>query len=50
MTESLGILGGMGPLTSAEFLKTIYEVNISGPEQDAPACVLYSDPSVPDRT
>jgi len=50
MTESLGILGGMGPLASAEFLKTIYEFNISGPEQSAPACILYSDPSVPDRT
>jgi aspartate racemase len=50
MTETLGILGGMGPLASAEFLKTIYEFNISGREQDAPACMLYSDPTVPDRT
>ena len=50
MTDSLGILGGMGPLASAEFLKTIYETGISGPEQDSPACILYSDPSVPDRT
>jgi aspartate racemase len=50
MTESLGILGGMGPLASAEFLKTIYEFNMAGEEQASPACVLYSDPSVPDRT
>jgi len=50
MRESLGILGGMGPLASAEFLKTIYEFNISGPEQNAPVCILFSDPSVPDRT
>jgi len=49
-TAALGILGGMGPLASAEFLKTIYENNISGPEQDSPACILYSDPRVPDRT
>ncbi len=49
-TAALGILGGMGPLASAEFLKTIYETNISGPEQDSPACILYSDPRVPDRT
>jgi aspartate racemase len=40
----------MGPLASAEFLKTIYEFNISGQEQSAPACILYSDPSIPDRT
>jgi aspartate racemase len=50
MTESLGILGGMGPLASAEFLKTIYECNMPGKEQASPACVLYSDPSMPDRT
>jgi aspartate racemase len=46
----LGILGGMGPLASAEFLKTIYRLNISGCEQEAPSCVLLSDPSFPDRT
>jgi aspartate racemase len=46
----LGILGGMGPLASAELIKTIYRLNISGPEQDAPQCVLLSDPSFPDRT
>jgi aspartate racemase len=46
----LGILGGMGPLASAELVKTIYRLNISGPEQDAPQCVLLSDPSFPDRT
>ena len=40
----------MGPLASAEFLKTIYEFNFSRTEKDAPAFVLYSDPSVPDRT
>ena len=28
--EMLGVLGGMGPLASAEFLKTIYEYNILG--------------------
>ncbi len=47
----LGILGGMGPLASAEFVQTIYEQHAgSGVEQNAPACVLYSDPAMPDRT
>src|SRR5688572_30476242 len=50
MKEMLGILGGMGPLASAEFLKTIYELNLADPEQKSPACVLYSDPAFPDRT
>lgn len=46
----LGILGGMGSLAAAEFLKTIYELNMSDVEQDSPFCVLYSDPAIPDRT
>jgi aspartate racemase len=46
----LGILGGLGPLASAEFLKTIYRLNNLGSEQEAPSCVLLSDPSFPDRT
>ncbi len=46
----LGILGGMGPVVSAEFLKTIYEYTPQGREQDSPRCVVISDPAVPDRT
>lgn len=49
MHRSLGILGGLGPLASAEFLKTIYEFNVTDSEQESPACVLYSDPTFPDR-
>ena len=47
-----GILGGMGPLSSAEFLKTIYEYGpqAGAREQEAPGVVVYSDPSFPDRT
>jgi aspartate racemase len=46
----LGVVGGMGPLASAEFLKTIYEYNISDCEQESPPVVMYSDPTFPDRT
>lgn len=46
----LGILGGVGPRASAEFLKTIYEYSGGGREQDLPRVLLYSDPSFPDRT
>lgn len=46
----LGIIGGMGPLASAEFVKTLYEQALHGPEQQAPAVVLLSDPGLPDRT
>lgn len=46
----LGILGGMGPLASTELVSTIYRLNMIEPEQRAPALVLHSDPSIPDRT
>jgi aspartate racemase len=46
----LGVLGGLGPLVSAEFVKTIYEEGIRGLEQSAPRVLLYSDPTFPDRT
>lgn len=48
-TPILGIIGGLGPLASAEFLKTIYEYNLSVLEQDMPRVVMFSDPSFPDR-
>ncbi len=50
MKKLLGILGGMGPMASAEFLQSIYEFNASDREQESPACILYSDPTFPDRT
>jgi aspartate racemase len=48
----LGVLGGMGALASAEFVKTIYEFSgeRSAPEQSAPIVLLHSDPTFPDRT
>lgn len=49
-SEILGVLGGMGPLASAEFLKTIYENNILGKrEQRSPKVIVYSDPTFPER-
>jgi len=50
MGKILGIIGGMGPLASAEFVKTFYELNCEDVEQGMPPCVLYSDPTFPDRT
>jgi aspartate racemase len=46
----LGILGGMGPLASAEFVRTIYDNCLGEHEQHSPAVIMYSDPSLPDRT
>jgi aspartate racemase len=48
----LGVLGGMGGLASAEFVKTVYELSgeESPLEQVAPVVLMYSDPTFPDRT
>jgi aspartate racemase len=48
--EVLGVVGGLGPLASAEFLKTVYEYGIGENEQDAPIVLMFSDPTFPDRT
>ena len=48
--EVLGVLGGMGPLASAEFAKTIYEHTLGEREQDSPIVFMLSDPTFSDRT
>src|SRR5437764_219943 len=50
MPATLGLLGGMGPLASAEFIATLYHLNLVEPEQESPSCILLSDPTFPDRT
>jgi aspartate racemase len=46
----IGVLGGMGPVASAAFVRTLY-ASWRGPhEQMAPRVLLYSDPTFPDRT
>lgn len=50
MKSILGIVGGLGPLASAEFLNTIYECSLGGVEQESPLVVMSSDPTFPDRT
>ncbi|MEU3624235.1 hypothetical protein BS329_35305 [Amycolatopsis coloradensis] len=50
MTALTGIVGGMGPLASAELLRTIYRQDPPRREQAAPRVLLWSDPAVVDRT
>ena len=52
MTQNkLGILGGMGPLASLAFLRTIYAYNHPGAiEQNYPDILLHAISSTPDRT
>jgi aspartate racemase len=46
----LGVLGGMGPLASAQFMLCLTLLTPAERDQDHIPAVLWSDPRVPDRT
>lgn len=46
----LGVLGGMGPLASAEFMRRLTLLTPAARDQDHIPAILVSDPRVPDRT
>lgn len=48
--QSLGVLGGMGPLASAQFMLRLTLLTDAARDQDHIPAVLWSDPRVPDRT
>ena len=45
----LGVLGGMGPLASAQFMLRLTLLTSAERDQDHVPAVLWSDPRVPDR-
>lgn len=47
---TLGILGGMGPLATADFYRRIVERTPAGSDQAHLPVVMWADPAVPDRT
>ncbi len=46
----LGVLGGMGPAATAEFLRLLAERAPVSSDQEHPTIYLLSDPAVPDRS
>ena len=50
MMKKLGILGGMGPAASAEFVNRLITQTSASCDQDHIPFVLWSDPRVPDRS
>lgn len=49
--KKLGVIGGLGPLASAAFLRMLYAVPPKpGVEQEWPEVVVVSDPTFPPRT
>ncbi|WP_439595092.1 aspartate/glutamate racemase family protein [Falsiroseomonas sp.] len=49
-TQMLGVLGGMGPLASAQFMLRLTLLTEAARDQDHIPALLWSDPRVPDRT
>lgn len=50
LPPSIGVFGGMGPLASAAFVRTIYGMYTGRLEQETPLVFLYSNPRIDDRT
>lgn len=47
--KRLGILGGMGPLATVDFLQKLIEETPAGRDQDHIPVIAYSVPQIPDR-
>src|ERR671922_268181 len=45
----LGVLGGMGPLATVDFLRKLIEETPAGTDADHVPVVVYSVPQIPDR-
>ncbi|MFI6206343.1 aspartate/glutamate racemase family protein [Streptomyces sp. NPDC051041] len=48
--RTLGVLGGMGPAATAEFLRLLAADVPASRDQEHPRIVMLSDPGIPDRT
>ena len=46
----LGIIGGLGPMASAQFLELLTAMTDAAADQDHIETILYSKPQTPDRT
>ncbi|MEV6947208.1 amino acid racemase [Streptomyces sp. NPDC051172] len=49
-TEIIGILGGMGPAATADFYAKLVATTPGAGDQDHLRTVIWSDPTIPDRT
>ncbi|NJE31171.1 amino acid racemase [Thermococcus sp. 18S1] len=50
MERVIGILGGMGPLATADLFRRIVEKTPAKRDQDHPRIIIYNNPKIPDRT
>ncbi len=50
MRDFIGVLGGMGPMATADFMKKIILKKSSSCDQEHVPLLVYSHPSIPDRS
>ena len=48
--KKLGVLGGLGPMATAYFLQLLTQMSDAKTDQEHMEIILYSKPSIPDRT
>ena len=49
-TKTLGVLGGMGPAATAEFMRLLVEFAPADFDQEHPEVIVYNHTATPDRT
>lgn len=50
ITRRLGVIGGLGPIATAYFYELIIRMTKAGKDQEHIEMMIYSKPSIPDRT
>lgn len=50
MPDVIGILGGMGPAATADFYTKLVGLTAARRDQDHPQVIIWSDPTIPDRS
>jgi len=48
--QVIGVLGGMGPAATADFYAKLVNSTVASSDQEHPRAVIWSDPTIPDRT
>lgn len=48
--KTIGVLGGMGPAATADFLQKLVDSTDAATDQEHPKVLLWSNPTIPDRT
>ena len=50
LKQTLGVIGGLGPIATAHFMELLIRMTEAGTDQEHLDMIIYSRPSIPDRT